>query len=345
MVVHSIKYVFATLNQQIRDKFHLSFLNQKISVIVLSVFAAFAMLYCATFSMRRRKANIIVDRMNPKSNSLLNKKEVKAVHSFLPAFGKVRAGTGEGTVPNLMGMRDLGGITVTDTNKLVTMAFTCCFHTTESIEEIEQVIQRICEQNDPIYGLFSNSTKKIYCESNHRLQNNLIRLHDALPGHDEAKAVKIYWNEQVEKALIPHFLKNEKIDLNDLAFILTDGEECDSPFQAEAMDFENQLQFVMRDREKILEHMITEIKQFCLNILKDAKSVDKLWEEIKFQQEPSSLFLKAAEFTHVFKQSRFIQAFDNTLLEALMKKSKEEQMLDLEHLLLQNAMCQIIEYQ
>jgi len=117
--------------------------------------------------------------------------------------------------------------------------FAATFHTTESQEEIWNLIFRIrraCDHNDPPLNA--------YAESMPRFWNNLAQLHRALPGKESEKSVKIYWNDQVEKILFPYFFETEKVDINDLVFMISPGDQQEAAFQAPNMDFNRQLQFV-----------------------------------------------------------------------------------------------------
>jgi hypothetical protein len=149
----------------------------------------------------------------------------------------------KGPLPSLKGLQT-DNITVIGQYHNLTTAFASCFHTTESHQEILDRITKLRIENDP-YAKFGGPLKS-YTESFVRLLNNLIRIHNSLPGNDTKKEVKIYWNERVEKILFPYLFKVENIDVKEIIFELISGEQGDSPFQASTtqMNFRKQLQFV-----------------------------------------------------------------------------------------------------
>ncbi len=130
------------------------------------------------------------------------------------------------------------------------------------------------EKHNP---LFKFTPKAYYTESYCRLYNNLVRLHNALPGDKKAKASKIYWSVRVEETLLPYFFHNDRVTLNDLVFTITPGEKGISPFQAPNMDFTKQLQFVGLGREKIMGDLKKEVEElsnciFGKNILEEMEN-------------------------------------------------------------------------
>lgn len=159
--------------------------------------------------------------------------------SPLLAFGQFRKGTGEGEPPNFTATCD-----VIESEKLYTAAFACCFHTTESHQEIWKLINGICIEDKKRTCSFTVSENDNFPVSHGRWYNNLVSLHDALPGEPKAKSVKIYWNDRVKDILFPHLFNNENIDVTDLVFAQTAGEANQGLFQAPEIDFSKQLQFV-----------------------------------------------------------------------------------------------------
>lgn len=106
------------------------------------------------------------------------------------------------------------------------------------------------------------------------MYNNLVNLHKALPGEDKSKEVKIYWSERARQVLIPHLLKNENVDIEDLVFTIVAGNKINSLFQAEEWDPTQQLQFVGIGKEKIFE----ELKEEILDNSADSEDVDMAYE-------------------------------------------------------------------
>lgn len=208
-------------------------------------------------------------------------------------FGQVRKGTDGGEAPDFMGLRT-GDITVIDNEKLWTATFSCCIHTTESKVEILKFIKSICIKLD----LFPN-TKRQYLMPFCRLYNNLVHLHDSLPGETKEKEVKIYWNQNIEEVLFPYFLNNEDVEIDNLLFAIVPGESIDSPFQASIMDFTRQLQFVGVDKDKIMKDLQSEVKRLSQAVLgKDIlsevkKEIDSLMEwDIPLMQDAQTFTLQ-----------------------------------------------------
>ncbi len=209
----------------------------------------------------------------------------------LLSFGKCRMGNGGGDTPNFEGIQYFKRDTVIDTDKLLTAAIACCFHTTESHQEIYNILRTIRIKIDPAAEIFG--PREHYCESFNNLYNNLVRLHDALPGERKAKKVKIYWSESVEKILIPYLLKNENINVENLLFAILPGEGVAQPFQDPSMDFSHQLQFVEVGAEQTKK-----LAAECLNLSK--KNLQG-W-----------IFFKDQEFSVLIKQQT--EQIDNPLM-------------------------------
>lgn len=213
--------------------------------------------------------------------------------------GKVRKGSGEGKMPDLIGKKDMHGVTVMDTDKMYAACFSACFHTTESIEEIMILLHHICEKIDRETPRGKTQAafwapKKHYTESLHRLYNNLVELLEALPGENEKKSVKIYWNEQAEKVLIPYLIQNQDVDIHELSFAIMPGEEVKTDFQSPDIDFKHQLQFVGLSRD--LSNYQKETQElseqlFKQNIMKDKSLEDELKEVIKNRVQNNDILL------------------------------------------------------
>jgi hypothetical protein len=146
-----------------------------------------------------------------------------------------RKGSGQGTPVSNM----IEGNTI-EPVQCYSSGFAACFHTTQSQEEIWDFIQQIRRSSDP-----NPIKKQYYAESYARFNNNLSALHKALPGEPHEKSAKIYWNDQAEKVLFPYLFDTQKVDITDLVFMISSGEQqLGAPFQAPNMDFTRQLQFV-----------------------------------------------------------------------------------------------------
>ena len=192
----------------------------------------------------------------------------------LLAFGQFRKWVVGGEAPNFSALND-----VIETEMLQSAGLACCFHTTESQPEIWNLIKDTRIKDDLKNNPMAHYTgpKKYYAQSYGTLYNNLVRLHDALPGDPKTKSAKIYWNDRVEQTLFPYFFHNEEVDVNDLVFALTPGEGGASVFQAAQMDFTKQLQFVGIGKEKIMGDLNKEIEDlsqevFRKNILQEIEN-------------------------------------------------------------------------
>lgn len=174
----------------------------------------------------------------------VEKNETKKLLIDFPilSFGKVRQSKKPGEP---LPKRDFAG-----EEGAMTAAFASCFHTNESNKEILQLLKEICNKVNPIS---TDTRNDYYEESRSRLFQNLLTLHSGLIGESTKKEMKIYWSEAAEKELIPYLLKEDTIDLQKLSFALIPGEETNSPFQADKMNFKEQLQFVT-----IVENTIAE---------------------------------------------------------------------------------------
>ena len=175
--------------------------------------------------------------------------------------GKGLKGSSKGEPPNFEGINNIHDLVI-DSEKLWTGAVACCFHTTQSHQEIYGTLRGIRIKMDPRSWL-PDYKPGAYIESFSRLYNNLAHLHTALPGESKAKEVKIYWSESVEKELIPFLFMNENIDIDRLSFAIISGEKVNSPFRG-IMDFGNQLQFIGIDNEK--DELIEKSMKECENL-------------------------------------------------------------------------------
>jgi len=172
--------------------------------------------------------------------------------------------------PSNVGIK-MGNITSISSNKMLSYAFASVFHTTQSHKEILNFIRSINStrklliQNawenkyGPIIKLFIHQSVSNHIP--HYLYNNLFHLHEKLPGESSEKTVKIYWNERAEKILIPYFLEHENVDIDDLVFMIVEGEKQDNHCQAKEWDPKKQLQFVGIGKEKIFDDLKKEISK------------------------------------------------------------------------------------
>lgn len=212
----------------------------------------------------------------------------------LPIFsGEFRINEDGGALPSNIGIRAKGTtITVLDEKNSFSFPFACCFHTSESQDEI---LKLLLEINTKLltHNVF-DVKEGVSPAFTGKLINNLANLHALLPGEPHQKSAKIYWNEQAEEILLPLLFKNGNVDFNDLVFALTPGGEGISQFQADEMDFTNQLQFVGIGKKNILENLKKEIEQISNEIF--SKSI---LEELEngLPEKPNRLMSDAASFT------------------------------------------------
>lgn len=125
--------------------------------------------------------------------------------------------------------------------RLLTYIYSCCFHTTESHEEILACIEKIraeCSPSDAQYEM----------EPYVSLVHNLLNLHENLPGPAGKKNVKIYWNGMTEKDLILELFKFYTV--NNIWFKVIEGEIIESNFQNIQIDFKYQLKYWAIDGKK-----------------------------------------------------------------------------------------------
>lgn len=184
----------------------------------------------------------------------------------LLALGEVRKNSTPGEPPSLE------GITFSESRSVMenaTAAFARCFHTSESHEEIYQLLRNIREKMDRDFD-----GTRLYVGDFEVLYNNLINLHNALPGEEGKKEIKIYWSKSVEEGLIPYlFEEHEEADVKKLLFAIIPGKPVESPLQAEKMNFNHQLQFIGFDFDldmiKRLENEIERFSQEVLNVDRD----------------------------------------------------------------------------
>ena len=180
----------------------------------------------------------------------------------LVSFGQFRKSTDGGEPPNFITVANF-----IENENMFSAGLACCFHTAESKQEIWKLIEDSRLDYEKTRAIYQSSTPNLVnVEPYVRFYNNLVNLHMALPGDEKAKSAKIYWTESVEKVLFPYFFKNEGVNVDDLVFAITRGEEGLSPFQAPEMDFSKQLQFVGIGKEKIMGDQEKEIKQLSQEI-------------------------------------------------------------------------------
>lgn len=189
--------------------------------------------------------------------SVKNTPEHENTYAFptLLDMGKVRCGIDGEPAPPLKGLKHIGGDRVINTHADLTAAFACCFHTTESPNEILKLIKDICIKKESI----SFTEGKNYEESFRNLNKHLVKLHHLLPGKHAAKFAKIYWNERLENLLIPQLLEEKGVNMKDLLFAVIPGEKCSAKFQAQNIDFSMQLEFVGFKKVELMKEMRKEI--------------------------------------------------------------------------------------
>lgn len=212
----------------------------------------------------------------------------------LQVFGKERVGQDGKAAPDLIGIQCFNIATIDGENRLAA-CFASCFHTTESREEIIEAITRIRTAMDHplIRGARSN-----YFQSLANLYNHLVRLHDALPGESTTKKVKIYWNERLENILFPSFFKDETVLVSQLLFAVIPGSAIDSQLQDSTIDFNNQLEFVGMDKDRIFQEQKMELERlfkviFGRNIIDEVRGkIDDL-----LSRETNDLMRDAYSFT------------------------------------------------
>lgn len=121
--------------------------------------------------------------------------------------------------------------------------FASCFHTSERIEEIELYLLQACKKViDPT--LVAKDRRDAVTKALEKLCDNLLRLQQALYGQQNRKFHKIYWSQAVDDILIPHMFWVNEINLDDIFFNIVSGEAGESLYQADELDYQQQLQFV-----------------------------------------------------------------------------------------------------
>jgi|GEM_PF-6993376 len=194
------------------------------------------------------------------SLSILNIKDEEKV-------GRFRRNVDEKKPPDLIACNSC-----IETTMLYSAAFAVCFHTTESHEEIWNLIEQTRikdhgKEHKKKFPALSFEPLNFYAESYAKLYNSLVDLHNELPGESKEKRVKIYWNQAAEEILFPHFFHNESVKINDLVFAVVGGETGSSPFQAQNIDFTQQLQFIGIGKEKIMRDLNNEVERLSEEIL------------------------------------------------------------------------------
>lgn len=244
----------------------------------------------------------------------------------LLSSGEVRKNITPGDPPSLEGITFSGGPSVMESAKRWTAAFARCFHTSESHQEIYQLLRSIREKMDPDFD-----AERLYVGDFVTLYNNLLNLHDALPGEEDKKEIKIYWSKSVEEELIPYLFLHEEVDVKKLLFAIIEGEKGESPFQADVMDFNHQMQFIGLDFKLMgqLKDEIDRLSPMVLNVvLSDVMS------------EPHVEFLKESLTEEIFEKYVKVDLVQNAFLmtgmmnvmlnlQDLQAKSKEFNLLEL----------------
>ncbi|MBA2368108.1 MAG: tetratricopeptide repeat protein [Candidatus Protochlamydia sp.] len=174
--------------------------------------------------------------------------------------GKVRTGNDLGPLPTFNTICN-----VIDTFELTAAGFSCCFHTTESLQEILDLLTKIRVAHPPKWAPFGCTTIGVQSLTN--LYNNIVKLHDALPGDAKLKNTKIYWNALAEEVLLPYLFNDEDCKIQNLLFTVTPGEPSLSAFQAPSLNFNQQLQFVGIDKKQIFADMQQGIEHLSKNII------------------------------------------------------------------------------
>jgi len=196
----------------------------------------------------------------------LPQQQQELLQSLPIPYGLSRKSVDKGEPPNFHTISSDGTFKTINTFKLCAAILACCFHTVESKKEIKEVIRgSYIANNKKKYGERFQPSKG-YNAFPRYLHNNLVYLHDALPGDDEAKKAKIYWSDRIEETLLPYFFDNEKADIDDLVFAITAGETVISPFQAAEMDFTVQLHFVGVGKAKIMNDLRADIVRLSQEI-------------------------------------------------------------------------------
>lgn len=222
-------------------------------------------------------------------------------------FGRARIGVDGGALPDFMGLLSIDGIHTCSMKKLWAGAFTCCFHTTESQKEILNALIDIGTKHDPYRGpkgMFTAFEGEKRPRGNwlNFMYNNLVRLHDAVPGESKAKKVKIYWSDRLENELFPELFEEKPIQVRQLLFTIVRGEEIDSPFQDLDIDFTQQLQFVGLNKDKIMWELQDEIQRLSEKVLGKnvVEEVSRLIESLA-QDDDNLLIKDASRFTALNK--------------------------------------------
>ena len=261
----------------------------------------------------------------------ITESEISEIELEVPhaVFGKFIQSKDNRPLPSLIGLQT-GNITVIEQYHDLTTAFASCFHTTESHQEILDRITALRIKNDSYAEMFG--AKSAYCESFTRLMNNLIRLHECLPGEKAKKEVKIYWNENIETILFPYLFKIDNIKIEDLVFEIIPGEHADSHFQAAEMNFEKQLQFVdlatAEFKARLHSEYVELVENVCgVSIDTFTDTLHKLTEGQSASITGNSMFDTANQYTEamvLIKNLRALKAKKTTII-ALNKISRETQ--------------------
>lgn len=234
----------------------------------------------------------------------------------LLTLGEARKGAGKGAYPSVEEIQYFGNPhgAVKETEQMYTAIFACCFHTSESHEEIHDLLLGIRKKMD--HPFFSEGHAPVYAESFARLYNNLVKLYDKLPGGMHAREVKIYWSKSVEEILIPYLFKHDLTDseVNELFFSIIEGEAVDSPFQAPIMDFKKQLQFIDLNEDGIYADLCV----YGANLMNrvviwDEDFMDLLDQRYLHAANVSDLDLikRSSIFKNAFEDSMFIRIIAN----------------------------------
>lgn len=233
--------------------------------------------------------------------------ESKALYVLPPLLnlGKTRISL----IPAMIGNDEAPYSNLIERQKLWTTMFACCFHTSETHQEILQLLMAIQHKIDQPKSFLT-------------LYKNLLCLHQSLPGKSEEKKMKIYWSKAAEEVLIPRLFKNA-VDVNDILFAIIPGEPSTSPFQAEKMDFTRQLEFMAMDVSNVsepLEDAMDQISKEVLGVcLDDLCSDDFLENNAVFIS--SQIFLESQPVWHACVFSLMRNCYLN--LQALKSQNKQ----------------------
>ena len=195
------------------------------------------------------------------------------ISSLLSFHGDVRKSTTAGNPPASVKLNNVDDNDIMP-QQLWTTAFACCFHTNESHAEIHQLLMNIRKKmgHDDEDPYFVSSFRNLY--------QNLVWLHDKLPGEPTKKAAKIYWNKAVEEKLIPCLFRDTYgLSFDNMLLILTSGEITTNEFQAQQMLPDLQLQFVNIDKPKVMDLVDAQADFLLKELMGEDETSDDLISE------------------------------------------------------------------